>query len=359
MANPATGTVANENYAREVMQLFTVGTNLLNPDGTPQFDGNGLLIPAYTQSTISETARVFTGWTYLPSAGSVQWNVYINPAGPMVPFPSEHDMGSKQLLNGYVEPAGLSPLQDLNNALDNIFNHSNVGPFVGKILIQHLVKSNPSPAYVQRVAAAFANNGSGVRGDMKAVITAILLDPEARANDNGGNDLASDGHLQEPVLFIAGMVRAFGGSMALNNYFGWDLVNMSQDIYNAPSVFNYYSPSFVPPGSTLLGPEFQIDTPDSAVYRANMVANLFSSWSNPVLNYGPGTNIDVTPFVALSPNPATLVAALDLTLTHGAMPASMKQAIVTAVTNDTNGNLSRVLTGAWLILSSSYYNVWH
>jgi hypothetical protein len=161
------------------------------------------------------------------------------------------------------------------------------------------------------------------------------------------------------VLFIAGMVRAFGGAMAVNNYFGWDLVNMSQDIYNAPSVFNYYSPSFVPPGSTLLGPEFQIDTPDSSVYRANMVANLFSSWSSPVLNYGPGTNIDVTPFVALSPNPATLVAALDLTLTHGAMPASMKQDIVTAVTNDTNGNLSRVLTGAWLILTSSYYNVWH
>ena len=358
-ANPATGTVANENYAREVMQLFTIGTNLLNPDGTPQFDGNGLLIPAYTQSTISETARVFTGWTYLPSAGAVQWNDYINPAGPMVAFPSEHDMGSKQLLNGYMEPSGLSPLQDLNNALDNIFNHPNVGPFVGKLLIQHLVKSNPSPAYVQRVAAAFANNGSGVRGDMKAVITAILLDPEARANDNGGNDLANDGHLQEPVLFIAGMFRAFGGTMALNNYFGWDLVNMSQDIYNAPSVFNYYSPSFVPPGSTVPGPEFEIDTPDSAVYRANMVANLFSSWSSPVLNYGPGTNIDVTPFVALSPNPATLVAALDLTLTHGAMPASMKQAIVTAVTNDTNGNLSRVLTGAWLILSSSYYNVWH
>jgi len=359
MANAASGTVANENYAREVMQLFTVGTNLLNPDGTPQFDGNGLLIPAYSQSNISETARVFTGWTYLPSAGSVQWNDYINPAGPMVPFPSQHDMGSKQLLNGYMEPAGLSPQQDLNNALDNIFNHANVGPFVGKILIQHLVKSNPSPAYVQRVAAAFANNGSGVRGDMKAVITAILLDTEARANDNGGNDLANDGHLQEPVLFIAGMVRAFGGAMAVNNYFGWDLVNMSQDIYNAPSVFNYYSPSFVPPGSTLLGPEFQIDTPDSSVYRANMVANLFSSWSSPVLNYGPGTNIDVTPFVALSPNPATLVAALDLTLTHGAMPASMKQDIVTAVTNDTNGNLSRVLTGAWLILTSSYYNVWH
>ena len=359
MADPATGTVANENYAREVMQLFTVGTTMLNPDGTPQLDGNGLLIPTYSQSTIGETARVFTGWTYQPSSGSVEWNDYINPAGPMVPYPAEHDFGSKHLLNGYVAPAGLSPQADLDGALDNIFNHPNVGPFVSKLLIQHLVKSNPSPAYVSRVAAAFANNGNSLRGDMKAVITAILLDPEARANDNGGNDQPNDGHLQEPILYVAGVVRAFGGTMSNQNYFSWDLENMSQDLYNAPSVFNYYSPSFSPPGSTVLGPEFQIYTPDSAVYRANMVANLFSSWSSPLLNYGPGTNIDVTPYVGLASNPTNLVAALDLTLTHGTMPAQMKSAIITAVTNDSNGNLSRVLTGSWLILSSSYYNVWH
>jgi hypothetical protein len=191
------------------------------------------------------------------------------------------------------------------------------------------------------------------------VISAILLDPEARANDNGGNDQPDDGHLQEPVLFVAGMFRAFGGAMSNQNYFGYDLVNMNQDLYNPPSVFNYYAPSYTPPGSSLLGPEFQILTPDAAVYRSNMVANLFFSYSNPVLNYGPGTNIDITPYVALASNPATLVAALDLTLTHGVMPAQMKQAIVTAVTNDAAGNLSRVETGAWLILSSSYYNVWH
>jgi uncharacterized protein (DUF1800 family) len=359
MADPATGTVANENYAREVMQLFTIGTTMLNEDGTPQLDSNNLPVPTYTQAAIGETARVFTGWTYQPSSGPLEWNDYINPAGPMMAYPAEHDFGSKTLLNGHVAPAGLSPQADLDGALDNIFNHPNVGPFVGKLLIQHLVKSNPSPAYVGRVAAAFANNGNGVRGDMKAVITAILLDPEARANDNGGNDQPNDGHLQEPILYIAGLVRAFGGTMTNQNYFGWDLVNMDQDLYNAPSVFNYYSPSFTPPGSTVLGPEFQIDTPDSAVYRANMTANLFSSWSNPVMNYGPGTNIDMTPYLALASNPANLVAALDLTLTHGVMPAQMKSDIVAAVTNDTNGNLSRVLTGTWLIVSSSYYNVWH
>jgi len=359
-ADPATGTVANENYAREVMQLFTIGTTMLNADGTPQLDSTGQFVPTYNQSVVSETARVFTGWTYAPTPGQQPyWGEYINPAGPMVAFPSEHDMGSKNLLNGYVAPAGLTPQQDLDGALDNIFNHPNVGPFVSKLLIQHLVKSNPSPAYVSRVAAIFANNGNNVRGDMQAVITAILLDPEARANDNGGDDQPTDGHLQEPMLYIAGLVRAFGGTMSNQNYFSWDLVNMSQDLYNAPSVFNYYSPTFTPPGSTELGPEFQIYTPDSAVYRGNMSANLFDTWSSPILNYGPGTNIDVTPYLALASNPTTLVAALDLTLTHGTMPAAMKQDIITAVNNDTNGNLSRVMTGSWLILSSGYYNVWH
>ncbi len=359
LGNAPTGTIANQNYAREVMQLFTIGTTTLNADGSPQLDANNLPVPTYSQPVIYDTARVFTGWTYQPSSGPVEWNDYINPAGPMVPYPTEHDAGSKQLVAGYLEAQGLTPQQDLSNALDNIFNHPNVGPFVGKILIQHLVKSNPSPAYIQRVAAAFADNGNGVRGDMQALITAILLDPEARANDNGGNDQPGDGHLQEPALFIAGMVRAFGGVMSNQNYFGWDLVNMNQDIYNPPSVFNYYAPSYVPPGSTVLGPEFQILTPDAAVYRSNMVANFFFSYSNPLLNYGPGTTVDLTPYVPLASNPTTLVAALDLTLTHGTMPSPMKQAILTAVTNDTAGNLSRVETGAWLILSSSYYNVWH
>jgi uncharacterized protein (DUF1800 family) len=359
MGNPATGTIANQNYAREVMQLFTVGTTMLNADGSVQLGSNNLPIPTYLQPVIADTARAFTGWTYQPSSGPAEWNAFINPAGPMVPYPAEHDTGSKTLVNGYAEAANLTPQQDVSNALNNIFNHPNVGPFVGKLLIQHLVKSNPSPAYVQRVTAAFANNGSGVRGDMQAVITAILLDPEARANDNGGSDQPNDGHLQEPALFIAGMFRAFSGTMSNQNYFGWDLVNMSQDIYNPPSVFNYYAPTFVPPGSTVLGPEFQIFTPDAALWRANMVGNFFFSYSSPVLNYGPGTSIDLTSYVPLAANPATLVAALDLTLTHGVMPAAMEQAIVTAVTDDTNGNLSRVETAAWLILTSNYYNVWH
>ncbi len=360
MGNASQGTLANENYARELMQLFTIGTQMLNQDGSILFDSNNLAIPTYLQPTITEFARVYPGWTYAPAAGQpVEWTANINSHGPMVPYASEHDSGSKQLLNGYVSPAGATPQQDLNNALDNVFNHPNVGPFVGKMLIQHLVKSNPSPAYISRVAAAFNNNGQGVRGDMMATISAILLDPEARANDAGGNDQISDGHLQEPALFIAGVVRAFGGQMTDQNYYPWDLVNLGQDLFDASSVFNYYSPTYGVPGTTLLGPEFEIHTPNNAIWRANVVRTLFSQWSSPLETYGTGTTVDLTAFVQLAATPATLVDALDLTLTHGTMPAAMKATIVSAVTADTSPLLQKVENACYLILTSSYYNVWH
>jgi Protein of unknown function (DUF1800) len=198
-----------------------------------------------------------------------------------------------------------------------------------------------------------------VRGDMKALITAILLDPEARGNDSGGADQAGDGHLQEPALFIAGMIRAFGGQMSTQNDFPWDLVNLNQDLFNAPSVFNFYSPTYAVPGTTVLGPEFEIHTPNNAIWRANVVSTLFSQWSNPVQSYGTGTTLDLSPFVPLASTPATLVNALDLTLTHGTMPAGMKSQIVSAITADTGGALQRVEHACYLILTSSYYNVWH
>jgi uncharacterized protein (DUF1800 family) len=359
MADPATGSLANENYARELMQLFTTGVYMLNPDGSIQYDATNNPLPTYSQFTVTEFARVFTGWTYAPQPGNTAyWGEYIS-GYPLIPFPSEHDSGSKQLLNGYVSPAGITPLQDLNNALDNIFNHPNVGPFVGKQLIQHLVKSNPSPAYVSRVAAAFNNNGSGVRGDMQAAITAVLMDPEARANDNGGNDQPTDGHLQEPALFISAMVRAFGGQMTDENYYSTDMANMGQDIFNPASVFNYYAPNYGVPATSLMGGEFQIHTPNNAIYRANVVHNLFGQYSNPVQSYGPGTTVDLTAYVPLAPTPATLVNALDLALTHGVMPAAMKSAIVSAIAADNLGSLHQVENACYLILTSSYYNVWH
>jgi uncharacterized protein (DUF1800 family) len=359
-ANAAQNIVANENYAREVLQLFSLGTKTLNQDGSVQYDANNLPVPTYSQFTITEFARVYTGWTYAPAPGNpVQWGVFVTQNGPMVPYAPMHDTGAKTLLNGHISPAGISAQLDLNNALDNIYGHSNVGPYIGMLLIQHMVKSNPSPAYIQRVAAAFADNGLGVRGDMGAVVTAILLDPEARANDNGGSDQPTDGHLQEPALLIAGMVRAFGGQMNLQNYFSYDLFTLNEDIFNSPSVFNYFSPFFRAPGTALFGPEFQIDTPNNSILRANVVAGLFSAYQNAIETYGPGTTVDLTAFVSLASTPATLADALDLTLTHGTMPGAMKQLLVAAITNDAGGNISRVENGCYFILTSGYYNVWH
>lgn len=358
-ADPSTGSVANENFAREIMQLFTLGTTMLNQDGSVKMDSQGIPIPTYTQFQVTEFARVYTGWTYAPPAGKpVKWPGNLGTNTPMVPYPAEHDSGSKQLLNGYVSPAGISPQQDLNNALDNIFNHPNTGPFVSKQLIQHLVKSNPSPAYISRVAAAFNNNGNGVRGDMKAVLTALLLDPEARANDEGGNDQASDGHLQEPALYVAGSIRALDGHMDDSNHYAGFLKQIGQDIYSAPSVFNYYAPSYQVPGTAIEGGEFQIDSPDIAVGRLNVIMQPLGG-SSPITGSGPGTTVNFTQFLPLATNPTQLVAALDLTLTHGVMPAEMKQTIISAVTGETGGNLRRVEKGVFLILSSGYYQVWH
>jgi hypothetical protein len=339
------------------MQLFSMGDVLLNQDGSVQTNATGP-IPSYFQANVTELARVLTGWTYAPAPGKpVTWGAYITENGPMVNYDPEHDFGSKTLLNGYVAPANLSTVQDLNAALDNIASHPNVAPFISKQLIQHLVKSNPTPAYVTRVAQAFTQS----TGDMPTVITAILLDPEARANDAGGNDQPTDGHLQEPALFVPGFVRAFSGTMTAANYYSSNLAALGEDIYNPASVFNYFSPGYVVAGTGgLKGPEFQIDNPNNAILRENLIAEFFNQYSNSVQSYGPGTLVDLTPFLPLASTPATLVNALDLTLTHGTMPAAMKQIVVTAVTADAmNGSLHQVQTACYLILTSSYYNVWH
>ena len=383
-ANPALGTVANENYARELMQLFSIGTVMLNQDGSAQIGADGLPVPTYNQTNVTELARVLTGWTFAQSGVAPYWGAGINDGNtdvtsPMVAMAQYHDSGSKTLLpdykngNGtapYVAPAGLAQSADLSAALDNIFYHPNVGPFIGKLLIQHLVKSNPSPSYISHVAAAFANNGSGVRGDMQAVITAVLMDPEARANDPGGMDQATDGHMQEPALFLAGIIRAFNGTVNDQNYFNFDLVNMEQDLFNPASVFNYYSSSYVVPGATsrlLRRSRPRRRVPDLRYLlfdlSRQLVANLFGSFSSPLLTYGPGTSIDLTSYQALSKNPTALVNAMDQTLTRGLLPAAVKSIIATAVAaEDPAGytlGMKQVETALYLIATSNYYNVWH
>ena len=346
--NAAGTTLANENYAREILQLFTVGTAVLNPDGTPQLDAQGVPVQLYDQNTIQQFAKVFTGWTYAPNPNAY-WGQYVNATGPMVPLQAHHDVTAKTLLNGQVLPAGQSAQKDLADALDNIFNHANMGPFVAKQMIQHLVKSKPGPAYVQRVATAFNDNGQGVRGDMKAIINAVLLDQEARQNDLGGADLPTDGHMQEPALYLAGIIRAFNGQVTDQNYFPYELLLLGEDLFNAPSVFNYYAP----------GNEMQIYTPWTSIYRANMAFGLFHAYNNPIQTSGPGMTIDLTPYVALAATPAALVDALDLALTHGDMPATMKATLVSSVAAEAGGSVARVEIAIYLIISSGYYNVWH
>ena len=350
--DPNSGTQPNENYAREILQLFSIGLAQLNPDGTPQVDTNGVPIPTYTQDTIIGFAHVFTGWAYPTKAG--QTASFYNGeyyGGPMIPFDNHHDTGQKLLLNGMVLGAGGTAQSDLTVALQNIFAHPNVGPFISKQLIQHLVTSNPSPAYVSRITAVFNDNGSGVRGDMKAVVNAILMDSEARRGDDPTQVQSNDGHLKEPVLFILNLLRATNSTSDganLQNY----AFDMKEEPFESPTVFNFYPPDNGVPGTTLLGPEFRIFNSTTAISRINFVNDLvYGSVSST-------TKTDISAYVALASNPPELVDSLSNVLTHGPMSDSARNTIITTVTNLTD-NTKRAKTALYLIGSSSQFQVQH
>jgi uncharacterized protein (DUF1800 family) len=356
--NPARGTEPNENYARELLQLFSIGEIKLNQDGSPQLDASGQPIPAYDQEAIEGFAHVFTGWTYppLPGATPQKYNP-INYSGPMVVWPSNHDTGPKQLLNGVVLPASQTPEADLNAALDNIFYHPNVGPFIGKQLIQHLVTSNPSPAYISRVAAVFNNNGSGVRGDLKAVVRAILLDPEARGDVKTEQDY---GHLREPILYALNVIRALNG-ISDGVWLRGQMSNLGQNLFTSPSVFNYYPPDYNIPGTTLLGPVFALMHTNSALARANFINSLVYTTSfapDPTVQGATGTRLDLAFLQAQAGNPAMMVETLNTRMLHGTMSTQMKNAIITAVNAiSANDTLGRARAAAYLVATSSQYQV--
>jgi len=351
--NPSTGKSANENYARELIQLFTLGEVLLNPDGSPKLDSKGNTIPAYTQETVENLARALTGWTYPPAPGAVShthnppyWN------GEMVAFESNHDKNPKVLLNGVRLPAGLSARQDLQAALQNIFNHSNVGPFVSKQLIQHLVTSNPSAGYIARISNVFDDNGSGVRGDLRAVTKAILLDAEARAGDDGAIQDAGYGHLKEPVLFITALLRALGASLDPTNAIPGAAAQMGQNLYYAPSVFNYFSPGYRVPGTELLGPEFQIFSTSTSIIRANLVNTLI--FGNP----GAGTQVDLSSWTTLARNPQDLLDTINLLFLHDGMSQQMRASIRAAV-DAAPTNRQKAQAALYLVATSTLYQVAH
>jgi uncharacterized protein (DUF1800 family) len=352
----ARGISANENYAREIMQLFTIGLYELNLDGTMKKDSSGNFIPTYSQTTVENLARVFTGWTY-PGVGGAQ-PVRNNPAYfeyPMLPVESNHDTASKTLINGFVVPAGQTAAQDLSMAISHLFSHPNVAPFISKQLIQKLVTGDPSPAYVERVAAVFNNNGAGVRGDLKAVVRAILLDGEAR-----GPIKTSPGYgkLKEPVLAYLSAYRGLGGV----NDGVWVRSQYSaagQDLFRAPTVFNYYVPDNAI-SSGKLGPEFEILTSTTAFARANTLNNVvYVNYSADATVLGStGTAVDWMPWQALASNPAALVDKMSWVFTAGSLSASAQAAIVAQVSAiAANDTLNRVRSAAYLVLTSSHFNV--
>jgi uncharacterized protein (DUF1800 family) len=246
----------NENYARELMQLFSLGVYKLRPDGTPERDNRGRLIETYSQRDVEELARVLTGWSVNPEPAQRPGRNGGNWTRPLVPssWAAERDSGAKTVL-GRTFRAGRTAPQDLRDAVDLLMSHPNIAPFVATRMIQHLVKSNPTPDYVRRIAAVFADNGRGVRGDMKAVVKAILLDAEARAGDSPAAARPDDGKVREPLLHRVAMYRGLGCTKSLSYPWGDAVRPNLQRPLEAESVFSFYAPTDRAPGSNLLAPE--------------------------------------------------------------------------------------------------------
>jgi uncharacterized protein (DUF1800 family) len=334
--DPATGRLPDENYAREVMQLFTIGLWQLNPDGTRKLDGNGHPIPTYGQSDVMGLAKVFTGWSWNGPDKSVErWHGWrgVDWKNQLQNYPQFHSTSEKRFL-GTVIPAGTSGEQSLKIALDTLFNHPNVGPFIGSQLIKRFVTSNPSPAYVARVAAAFNDNGKGTRGDLKAVLRAVLLDPEARSATRLADP--SWGKLREPLVRFGNWMRAFNASAESGYYRIWNLEDpissIGQNPLRAPSVFNWFRPDYAPPGEILrqglVAPEFQITHETTTTGYANFVIHTVErghSWNSNAIK------ADYSAELALAKDPPALMDRLDLLLTTGRMSASTRQIILDAV----------------------------
>ena len=379
----------NENYPREIMQLFSVGLIMLNQDGTPMLDQNGNQIPTYDQDKVTNFTRVYTGWTLCQSAPSICPN---NAGGgvpnyidPMLLTPGNHDLTQKTLFN---YPGAPNPVitactncttdaakkayaeTSLAQTLDNIFYHPNVGPFVSRLLIQHLVTGAPSPAYVGRVAAVFNNNGAGVRGDMRSVVRAILLDPEARGSIKTAPDY---GKLREPFELATNLFSQFDAKSAdrsqLSDGYIPQMSGMGQNVWYSPTVFNYFSPDYVVPGTDLNGPEFGIYTSSTAFARINfintMVYGKIAASADTVNGVAPaGTALSFAQPQSWASSDATgntLIEGLNQKMLRGAMSQAMKDRLRTAVTaipiTTTNYALLRAQQAVYLVASSSQYQV--
>jgi uncharacterized protein (DUF1800 family) len=370
----------NENYAREILQLFNIGLFKLNMDGTVQ-TVNNIPVESYDQAIVNNFTKVLTGWGLCGNVAVCPSLVpgTLNFKDPLLLNTANHDITAKTLFTypGSTTTTNIAACtgctgttltnyanNSLDQALDNIFNHPNVPPFVSRILIQQLVTGEPSGAYVQRVANVFANNGSNVRGDLKAVVKAILLDPEARGN------VKTDpryGKLREPILLTTNFLRSFkvqsaDGLTVSDGVLAGQLGNMGQTPFRSPTVFNYFPPEYLVPGTTLNSPEFAILNTGTTVQRANFLNTMvYSRITGGSLNIPNGTSInfaDMQAFAAADASGNQLLDALNNKMMGGSMSAAMRSSILPAVVAIPSTNpASRTQAAIYLIATSSQYQV--
>ena len=362
-ANPAKGTVPNENYARELMQLFTLGLTQLNMDGSPVLQ-NGVPVPTYGPSVVANMSRVLTGWTYPPAPGTTSRTN--NPPyffGQMIAVDALHDTTAKTIFGNVTIPAGQTAEQDLESLLDALMAQPTMAPFVSQQLIEHLVTSNPSPAYIQRISNVFENDGQGVKGNLQAVIAAILMDPEARQGDEQavtappgagfGHKRAQSapapvGHMREPILFMTDLLRGLNAK-AVPAVVPSLAANMGENLFNAASVFSYFSPQSRTEFG-LVGPEFQIYSTQTAADRVNTINSILYGTA------GKQFQIDLTPFTQQAGDTSGLLNYISGVFLHGLMSSALEQAATSAV-SAASTSLARAQAALYVVLTSPEYQI--
>jgi uncharacterized protein (DUF1800 family) len=339
-ANASAGTAPNENYAREMMQLFTVGLVELNNDGTPMLLA-GQNVAEYTEADVGQMAKVMTGWTYGETPGFASlWNNTPYYFGPMVAFDAYHDTTAKTigLPIPCNIPAGGTSVNDLQAALDCVYSQQNVAPFISYELIQRLVMSSPSPAYVSRVAQVFTSSN----GNLQSVVTAILTDPEATAPGTG--------KLAEPVLYATNVLRALNAADASSNSLPAQATAMGQNVLTPSSVFSYFSPAYRIPGVGAVAPEFQAVNASTALARANYA---YAAVTNGLSG---NIKVDLTNLTDIASNPANLVEAVNQAFFRGEIDPNVQQALLTAANASTSAS-ARVRSVLYAAAASPQFQV--
>jgi uncharacterized protein (DUF1800 family) len=354
------GTEPNENFARELLQLFTIGTFELKRDGTPLLDAESQPVLTYGQAEVKAFARAMTGWVYPPYPGTppkalkheAMQRYY---GAPMVARPEYHDTSAKRVLRGIELPAGQTPDGDVRSAIRNVFLHPNVGPFVGRQLIRHLVTGSPSPAYVDRVAQVFDNDGAGMRGNLRAVVRAILLDPEARTAADANPRY---GRFREPAQYVTAMLRGIG---ATSDGIFLDEVTraMGQDVFYPPSVFNYYPSEYRIPMTDVVAPPMALHNTNTVLARSNFAFGML--WEGGIdphheISTSIGTKLQLQPWIALAADPRKLLAEIDRRFFGGAMPPGVGSAIYDALLQIEDAR-ERARTALFLATTSFQYQV--